>query len=144
MIGDIQQLAPVVKDEEWDILKQYHETPFFREQCAQKGRLYHHRAEKCLQAERSGVHRTAQQGTAQRQWSGDFGANQQTICSGHFLQVYSADRARHFPLVSDGISVDDALIAATAIENNVVLVSGNSKHYKPINELKFKRFFVSL
>ncbi len=29
MIGDIQQLAPVVKDEEWEVLKQYYETPFF-------------------------------------------------------------------------------------------------------------------
>lgn len=29
MIGDIQQLAPVIKDEEWEILKQYYETPFF-------------------------------------------------------------------------------------------------------------------
>ena len=29
MIGDIQQLAPVIKDDEWEILKQYYETPFF-------------------------------------------------------------------------------------------------------------------
>ena len=29
MIGDLQQLAPVVKTEEWDILSQYYDTPFF-------------------------------------------------------------------------------------------------------------------
>lgn len=29
MIGDLQQLAPVVKDEEWDILRAYYESPFF-------------------------------------------------------------------------------------------------------------------
>jgi hypothetical protein len=29
MIGDLQQLAPVVKDEEWEILRPYYETPFF-------------------------------------------------------------------------------------------------------------------
>lgn len=29
LIGDLQQLAPVVKDEEWEILKQYYDNPFF-------------------------------------------------------------------------------------------------------------------
>ena len=29
MIGDIQQLAPVVKDDEWQLLKQYYDTVFF-------------------------------------------------------------------------------------------------------------------
>jgi nucleoside-triphosphatase THEP1 len=29
MIGDLQQLAPVVKDDEWEILKNYYETCFF-------------------------------------------------------------------------------------------------------------------
>jgi uncharacterized protein YpbB len=29
MIGDLQQLAPIVKDNEWDILKRYYETAFF-------------------------------------------------------------------------------------------------------------------
>jgi hypothetical protein len=29
MIGDLQQLAPVVKDDEWDILKKYYDTAFF-------------------------------------------------------------------------------------------------------------------
>ncbi|MFA9388913.1 MAG: helix-turn-helix domain-containing protein [Prolixibacteraceae bacterium] len=29
MIGDLQQLAPIVKDEEWNLLKGYYETAFF-------------------------------------------------------------------------------------------------------------------
>lgn len=29
MIGDLQQLAPVVKDDDWSILKEHYETPFF-------------------------------------------------------------------------------------------------------------------
>lgn len=29
MIGDLQQLAPVVKEDDWNILKNYYETPFF-------------------------------------------------------------------------------------------------------------------
>lgn len=29
MIGDLQQLAPIAKDDEWSILKQYYETVFF-------------------------------------------------------------------------------------------------------------------
>src|SRR5512147_949183 len=29
MIGDLQQLAPVIKDDEWEILKKYYETGFF-------------------------------------------------------------------------------------------------------------------
>ena len=29
LIGDLQQLAPVVKDEDWEMLKQYYATPYF-------------------------------------------------------------------------------------------------------------------
>ena len=29
MIGDLQQLAPIVKDDEWEILKSYYDTSFF-------------------------------------------------------------------------------------------------------------------
>lgn len=29
MIGDLQQLSPVVKQEEWNLLKQYYESPYF-------------------------------------------------------------------------------------------------------------------
>ena len=54
---------------------------------------------------------------------------------GHRALIYVEEYS-----LSHGISADDALIAATAIENNQVLASGNSKHYKPIRELNFKRF----
>lgn len=54
---------------------------------------------------------------------------------GHRASIYIEEYS-----LSHGISADDALIAATAIENNQVLVSGNLKHYKPIHELQFKRF----
>lgn len=29
MIGDLQQLAPIVRDEDWEVLKNHYETPFF-------------------------------------------------------------------------------------------------------------------
>ena len=29
MIGDLQQLAPVIKDDEWELLKDFYETPYF-------------------------------------------------------------------------------------------------------------------
>jgi predicted nucleic acid-binding protein len=54
---------------------------------------------------------------------------------GHRALVYIEEYS-----LSNGISADDALIAATAIENNQMLISGNYKHYKTIHELLFKRF----
>lgn len=40
MIGDLQQLAPIVKDEEWNILKPYYETCyFFSSQALKKSRF---------------------------------------------------------------------------------------------------------
>jgi len=36
MIGDLQQLAPVVKDDEWEILRDYYDTPFFFSSLALK------------------------------------------------------------------------------------------------------------
>lgn len=54
---------------------------------------------------------------------------------GHRASIYVEEYS-----LSHGISAADALIAATAIENNQVLVSGNSKHYKPVYDLDFKRF----
>ena len=38
------------------------------------------------------------------------------------------------------MSLADALIAATATENNIQLYTGNNKHYKPVKELKLKIF----
>ena len=42
--------------------------------------------------------------------------------------------------LSSGLRAGDAVIAATAVENNVTLVSSNAKHFKPIKDLKLKVF----
>ncbi len=42
--------------------------------------------------------------------------------------------------LSHGLRAGDAIIAATAAENNMTLVSSNAKHFKPIKELKLKFF----
>jgi predicted nucleic acid-binding protein len=42
--------------------------------------------------------------------------------------------------LSHGLRAGDAIIAATAAENNLTLVSSNTKHFKPIKELKLKIF----
>ena len=41
MIGDLQQLAPVVKDEEWQMLKKYYDTPYFFSSRALKQTEYY-------------------------------------------------------------------------------------------------------
>ena len=40
MIGDLQQLAPVVKDNEWEFLRKYYETPYFFASHALKETAY--------------------------------------------------------------------------------------------------------
>lgn len=40
---------------------------------------------------------------------------------------------------SHGLTLGDALIAATAIESDLVLVSRNEKHFRPIRGLKFSK-----
>jgi predicted nucleic acid-binding protein len=42
--------------------------------------------------------------------------------------------------LSHGLRAGDAIIAATAVENNMALVSSNARHFRPIKELKFKAF----
>lgn len=42
--------------------------------------------------------------------------------------------------LSHGLRAGDAIIAATAAENNMTLVSSNAKHFKPIKGLKLKVF----
>lgn len=39
-IGDLQQLAPVVKDEEWSLLEQYYDSPYFFDSNALKSSAY--------------------------------------------------------------------------------------------------------
>jgi predicted nucleic acid-binding protein len=42
--------------------------------------------------------------------------------------------------MSHGLRAGDALIAATAAENNLELVTSNAKHFKTIKELRIKVF----
>ena len=41
LIGDLQQLAPVVKDDEWELMKQYYDTPYFFSSKALNEARYH-------------------------------------------------------------------------------------------------------
>ncbi len=54
---------------------------------------------------------------------------------GHRALIYIEEYSR-----SAGLRVADAIIAATAVENNLPLVSGNKKHYKPLKDLRFHFF----
>ncbi len=54
---------------------------------------------------------------------------------GHRASIYVEEFA-----LSSGLWAADALIAATAAENNIALVSGNSKHFRPIKDLMLKIF----
>ncbi len=42
--------------------------------------------------------------------------------------------------LSSNMRAGDAIIAATAIENNIMLVSSNVKHFKVVKELQLKTF----
>jgi predicted nucleic acid-binding protein len=54
---------------------------------------------------------------------------------GHRAAVYVEEYS-----LSHGLRAGDAIIAATATHNNLTLCTSNSKHYKPIQELKLRVF----
>lgn len=54
---------------------------------------------------------------------------------GHRASIYIEEYA-----LDSGMRAGDALIAATAVENNLKLVSSNAKHFKKIKDLKFQAF----
>ncbi len=54
---------------------------------------------------------------------------------GHRAAIYIEE----FTL-SSNLRAGDAIIAATASENNITLISSNSKHFKDIKDLKLKVF----
>ena len=54
---------------------------------------------------------------------------------GHRASIYIEEYS-----LASGLRSGDAIIAATAVENNLPLVSSNVKHFKIIKELKLKSF----
>ncbi|MEN8180246.1 MAG: PIN domain-containing protein [Pseudomonadota bacterium] len=42
--------------------------------------------------------------------------------------------------ISSNMRAGDAIITATAVENNMILVSSNLKNFKVVNELQLKAF----
>ena len=54
---------------------------------------------------------------------------------GHRALIYVEQYA-----LSSNMRAGDAIIAATAIENNMSLVSSNMKHFKAVKDLQFKTF----
>jgi hypothetical protein len=54
---------------------------------------------------------------------------------GHRASIYIEEYT-----LSSGLSSGDAIIAATAVENNMALVSSNAKHFKVIKDLELKVF----
>jgi len=54
---------------------------------------------------------------------------------GHRALIYVAEYT-----LSSNMRAGDAIIAATAIENNMILVSSYIKHFKVVNELQLKAF----
>ena len=54
---------------------------------------------------------------------------------GHRAAVYIEEYS-----LSSGLRTGDALIAATATELNMELLTGNARHFRPIRELKLKKF----
>jgi predicted nucleic acid-binding protein len=54
---------------------------------------------------------------------------------GHRASIYIEEYT-----LSSGLRSGDAIIAATAVENNLTLTSGNFKHFRAIKELNFKAF----
>ena len=54
---------------------------------------------------------------------------------GHRASIYIEEYT-----LSSGLRSGDAIIAATAVENNMTLVSSNARHFKVIKDLELKAF----
>lgn len=78
-----------------------------------------------------------QQHECTKQFLKDFGFRTLPLSDniGHRATVYIEEYS-----LSHGLRAGDAIIAATAAENNMALCSSNAKHFKPIRDLKLKVF----
>lgn len=54
---------------------------------------------------------------------------------GHRASIYIEEYS-----LSSGLRAGDAIVAATAVENNLKLVTGNRRHFKTIKELELRTF----
>jgi predicted nucleic acid-binding protein len=66
-------------------------------------------------------------------------------CNTVFIPLTESISARAMLLIdqyalSHGLQLGDALIAATALENNMILLTANLKHFNPIAGLKIEPF----
>ena len=81
--------------------------------------------------------RDKQQHRLIKQFLADFGFSMLPLAEniGHRALVYIEEYG-----ISSGLRAGDAIIAATATENNLPLVTGNAKHFKAIRDLTLKVF----
>ena len=68
-----------------------------------------------------------------------------TVQQTHILPLTPAISARAMALIdahalADGLQLADALIAATALEHNLTLLTGNTRHFAVVETLKIERF----
>lgn len=54
---------------------------------------------------------------------------------GHRASIYMEEYT-----LSSGLTLADALLAATAVENREILLSGNDKHFQAIEEMRLQGF----
>ena len=104
-------------------------------------RLVEQAAERCLSAQSYMELLQCAQNKAQhriiKDFLGDFGFRILPLTEniGHRAMIYVEEYA-----LAAGMRAGDAVIAATAVENNLKLCTSNAKHFKPLRELQVQIF----